>query len=32
MEDGAKKTIESLFEMIRDYPEQWFAFDLNWEK
>ncbi|MGE3062205.1 MAG: lysophospholipid acyltransferase family protein [bacterium] len=32
VETGAQKSINSLLEMIRMYPEQWFAFDLNWEK
>ena len=32
MESGAQKAIDSLFDLIRTNPEQWFAFDLNWEK
>ena len=32
VEEGAQKSIDSLFEIIKTEPEQWFAFDLNWEK
>ncbi|MDD3803983.1 MAG: hypothetical protein PHW02_06350 [bacterium] len=32
IESGAQKAIDSLFEIIRNECEQWYAFDLNWEK